>query len=351
IPARPEPGGFLWPALVAALPPILFAALAVTRDRPGPFAVILLQLRGIAEIAVIVLAALSVFLLTRRGLAQATAQVCVDPLLSVAPLLLAVSVGIVVLRGYPLPMRLARRAAVRGRGLTGFIGAVRAARAPTVGLAGVLALVVGISVALFSTVLLSTFESSVIRAAQESVGADARVEAPSLSAQQIGAVERIDGVRDVAALDYLSATVTNSRFSSVSVILADSGRLATMRHLPAGLTRLVDGRVPVVVSSDVLSSMGKKRTATVQGVKVRVIGSMPAASGLGPAGEWMLVDKAFASKFTDSFVPSTLLISADPAEPGHLLTPLQKAVGVKPDADPFLSPITVTTIPQAVAER
>lgn len=352
IPARPEPGGFLWPALVAVLPPILFAALVTTRDRPGRFTAILLQLRGIVEIAVIVLAALSVFLLTRRGLAQATVQVGVDPLLSVAPLLLAVSVGILVLRGYPLPMRLARRAAVRGRGLTGFIGAVRAARTPTVGLAGVLALVVGISVALFSTVLLSTFETSVVRAAQESVGADARVDAPALSAQQVSAVEHVDGVRAVAAIDYLSAlTVTHSRFSSVSVILADTGNLASLRDLPDGLTRLVSGRVPVVVSSDVLTTMGSQRTATVQGVKVRVIGSLPAASGLGPDSEWMLVDEAFSSKFTESFVPATLLIKADPARLGHMLAPLQKAVGVKPDADPFFSPITVTTVPKAISDR
>jgi len=352
IPVRPEPAGFVLPALVAVLPPILFAALAATRDRVGPLTAILLQLGGIAEIAVIVLAALSVFLLTRRGLAQATVQVGVDPLLSVAPVLLAVSVGIVVLRGYPLPMRLARRAAVRGRGLTGFIGAVRAARAPTVGLAGVLALVVGISVALFSTVLLSTFETSVIRAAQESVGTDARVDAPSLSDQQVSAVEHVDGVRAVAAIDYLSSlTVTHSRFSDVSVILADTGKLASMRDLPDGLSRLVGGRVPVVVSSDVLTTMGSQRTATVQGVKVRVIGSLPAASGLGPESQWMLVDEAFTSKFTESFVPATLLIKADPAKLGQMLAPLQKAVGVAPDADPFLSPITVRTIPQAVSER
>jgi putative ABC transport system permease protein len=351
VPVRPELAGFVWPALVAVLPPILFAALATTRERPGPLASVLLQLRGIAEVAVIVLAALSVFLLTRRGLAQATEQVGVDPLLSVAPLLLAVSVGILVLRGYPLPMRLARRAAVRGRGLTGFIGAVRAARAPTVGLAGVLALVVGISVALFSTVLLSTFETGVIRAAQESVGSDARDEGPSLSPEQVSAVQRVDGVRAMAAIDYLSATVTNSRFSSVSVVLADTGQLAAMRDLPDGLGRLVGGRVPVVVSADVLASMGSQRTATVQGVKVRVIGSLPAASGLGPDKQWMLVDAAFTPRFTESFVPSTLLIKADPAKLGQMLAPLQKAVGVEPDADPFLSPITVTTVPHAVSER
>lgn len=352
IPVRVEPAGFVLPGLVAVLPPILFGALATTRERPGTVAAIALQLRGIAEIAVIVLAALSVFLLARRGLAQATTQVGVDPLLSVAPLLLAVSVGIVVLRGYPVPMRLARRMAVKGRGLPAFIGAVRASRAPTVGLAGVLALVVGISVALFSTVLLTTFEASITRAAQESVGTDARVDAATLSSAQVRAVERVDGVRAVAAIDYLSSlTATHSPFNSVSVVLAQTGKLSTMRKLPAGLTELVDGRVPVVVSSDVLKSMGSQRTATVQDVKVRVVGSLPSGFGLGFDSGWMMVDEAFASKFTSSFVPATLLIKADPVKLDTLLVPLQKAVGVTPDADPFASAVTVSTVPHAISDR
>jgi putative ABC transport system permease protein len=315
---RIEPSGFVWPALVAALPPVLFAALATTRERPGPLATILGQLRGIAEIAVV---------------------------------LLAVSVGIVVLRGYPLPMRLARGIAVRGRGLPAFIGAVRATRAPTVGLAGVLALVVGISVALFSTVLLTTFESSVTRAAQETVGADARVDAAVLTPEQVRAVRSVAGVRTVAAIDYLSSlTETDSAFGSVSVLLAQTHELSTMRPLPGGLTHLVGGRVPVVVSADVLAAMGSQRTATVQGVKVRVIGSLPAASGLGVDEGWMMVDETFTTKFTSTFLPATLLITADPGKLDHLIAPLQKALGVSPN-DRFLSAITVTTVPQAIADR
>jgi len=68
--------------------------------------------------------------------------------------------------------------------------------------------------------------------------------------------------------------------------------------------------------------------------------------GYATEGSRALIDKAFATKFTESFTPATLLITADPAQLGQLLAPLQKAVGVKPDADPFLSPITVATVPQ-----
>jgi putative ABC transport system permease protein len=352
IPVRTEPAGFVLPALVALVPPLVFASLAVTRERPGAFATALLSLRTVAEIAVIGLAALSVFLLSRRGLAQATTQVGVDPLLSVAPLLLAVSVGIVVLRGYPLPMRAARRLAVAGRGLPAFIGAVRATRAPTIGLAGVLALVVGISVALFSTVLLTTFQTSVANAASESVGADARVEASALTPEQVRAVAELDGVRDVAGIEYLSSlSVTDSPIRSVSVFLAQTGPLSTMRHLPEDLSRRVGDRVPVVVSSDVLAELGDTRIATVQSVKVQVVGSLPAASQLGPESDWMMVDAAFAPDFQTTFVPATLLIRANAAQLPQLAEPLRKAVGVSRDADPSTSPVTIATVPQAIADR
>jgi putative ABC transport system permease protein len=164
-------------------------------------------------------------------------------------------------------------------------------------------------------------------------------------------VRAVDGVRAAAAIDYLSSlTATDSPYGSVSVLLAQTHELSTMRTLPGGLTRLVGGRVPVVVSSDVLAAMGSQRTATVQGVKVRVVGSMPAASGLGVDEGWMMVDEAFTKRFTDTFLPATLLISADPGKVDQLLAPLQKAVGVSPN-ERFLSTISVTTVPQAIADR
>ncbi|MEO6114831.1 MAG: FtsX-like permease family protein [Pseudolysinimonas sp.] len=352
IPVRSEPAGFVLPALVALTPPILFAALAVTRERPGTVAAILLQLRGIAEIAVIGLAALSVFLLARRGLAQATTQVGVDPLLSVAPLLLAVSVGILVLRVYPLPMRAARRLAVGARGLPAFVGAIRATRAPTIGLAGVLALVVGISVALFSTVLLSTFESSVDAAARESVGADARVDGSTLSAAQQNAVAKIDGVRQVAAIEYLSSlNVAQSPVSSVAVLLAQTAPLSTMRTLPPHLNKLTDGRIPAVVSSDVFAQLGHDRDLVVQGVEMRVVGKLPANSGLGPQSNWMMIDSTFSPRFVQTFVPATLLIKADPSKLADMYAPLHEAMRVTPGVDPLASPVVVATVPQAIADR
>ena len=352
LPVRPEPAGFVLPALAALTPPVLFAALAVTQPQPGPIGRALIGLRGVAEIAVVLLGALSLFLLVRRGLAQATVAVGVDPLLSVAPLLLAVSAGIVVLRGFPLVMRAARGATARSRGLPGFIGSIQASRAPTIGLAGVLALVVGVSVSLFSTVLLTTFDAGIHRAASEAVGADARVDAPVISAAQRAAVARVPGVRDVAGLHYLSSLdVTRSPvIDTVTLILAQTHPLSTLRELPAGLSQEIDGRVPLVVSSDLLHDMGSTRTLTLAGVKARVVGSLPAESQLGPSVDWVLVDSSFAARFATSFTPETLLIRADPSRLPSMQPLLERAVRADP-ASSTGAAATVLTVPSAVEAR
>jgi putative ABC transport system permease protein len=344
IPGPVTPSGFLLPALVAVTPALLFGALAITRDGPSPIGSLLSQLRGVIEVGVVLLALVSLFLLSRRGLAQSSAAVGIDPLLSVAPLLLAVSVGILVLRGYPFPMRAARRAAARGRGLPAFVGSIRATRSPTIGLAGVLALVVGISVSLFSAVLLTTFDAGVAQAASESVGADARVDATALTPQQRTAVARVDGVREVAGIRYLGPlTITDAPINdSVTALLADTAALSTLRALPNGLTREVDGRIPVVVSSDLLRALGTRRTMTVDDQKVRVVGSLPGESQLGPSSDWVIVDAAFATRFGTTFTPQVLFIGADATKLTQLQAPLEKAVG---------SGATVVTVPTAVRTR
>jgi putative ABC transport system permease protein len=349
IPARPEPAGILLPLLAALVLPVLFAAIAATSAQPGPLGRVIGGLRGVAELAVVLLAALALFLLARRGLAQATVAVGVDPLLSVTPLLLAVSVGILVLHGFPIPMRAARLAAARSRDLVGFIGSIGASRTPTIGLAGILALVVGVSVSLFSTVLLTTFDDGIHRATTEAVGADARIESPAFNDAQRGAVAHVPGVLDVAGLDYLaSQDVTQAPITDpVTLILAETRPLSSLRTLPADLTSVSDGRVPVVVSSDLLQTLGAERTLTVAGVDARVVGSLPSRSALGPASDWVIADAAFASRFSTVFTPSTLLIRADPAHLPTMQGPLERAV----NADSTGAEATVLTVPTAAAVR
>lgn len=166
--------GDIWPAalIVIAAPSLLLAAAVPVpaSDRPR-FA----EFRWVGELIVVGLAAASVFLLVRRGVVGTGEGL--DPLLAAAPLLVAAAGTLVVLRIYPLLMRAVQRAARGGRGVVALVGTGRAARAPTLGFATAFALIVGVSVAVFSLGTAST-----LRRALSATDAATRREIPPLDA-------------------------------------------------------------------------------------------------------------------------------------------------------------------------
>jgi putative ABC transport system permease protein len=330
IPVRPELSGFVLPVLVAVAPVVLFAVLPVTSEAGSSRRRATIQLRGIVETAVVLLALLALVLLERRGLAQSSTDVGIDPLLVAAPLLLSVSVGILVLRGYPVPLQAARIRAARSRGLAAFVGSIRATRAPTVGLVGVLALVVGISIAIFSTVMLTTFDGAIRTAAAQTVGADVRADAPSFDPAERSAVAAVPGVRDVAGVQHLDPRTLRGSgvIDTVGVLIGQTGSLRSLRpDLSANLSSTRDGRVPVIVSSDLADEVHGHANLTLDGVPIVVAGRLPADSELGPTRSWMLVDSAFASRFTATFAPDLLLLRTTQNSPSDLRNRVALAAG------------------------
>ena len=171
VPGRVGIEAWVLPAAVALAPPVLFATMTSGRDLRAPRSDLRLRARSrsrwIAEVAVVGLAALSLFLLARRGLVESSDSVGIDPLLAATPLLLAAAVCIGVLRLYPLPLLGVQRGLRRRRGAAGVLGAARAIRDPSLGFAAALALVVGITIVVFSTVMSTTLRSGLEQAAQD----------------------------------------------------------------------------------------------------------------------------------------------------------------------------------------
>ena len=158
----------LWPVvLIAATPPLLFA-IAV----PGPAAprARSSSVRWILEVLVAGLAAASLYLLFRRGIAPTRAGI--DPLLAAAPLLVAAAVTIGVLRIYPWIMAATQRAAGRGKGAVGLVGSARAVRTPSLGFAAAFALIVGVSVAVFSAGMAASLTRALTLAADPATRGD-----------------------------------------------------------------------------------------------------------------------------------------------------------------------------------
>lgn len=319
-------GGWLIAALFALTPAVLLVsaepALSPLRrartdlGRPGDS-----RFRWIAEALVAVLAVTAVVLLFRRGLSTSTATTGVDPLLAAVPLLLSLLACLVVLRLYPMPLAALVRA-TRGRvDLVPFLGSARALRDPSAGLVPVLAVVVGISVAVFSSVLLGTVQAGVDRAADARVGADASVSGTPFTLEQVEGFAEVPGVEAIAPVYSTSPTKIDadgrSRTSTLVVVDAEemrrvqAGRAGTT-PLPAGLETTGDDAVPVVLSRTVADLVAGAESAELDGEDFDALAVVDGRTAFSPRSNWVLMDRANAKPFTDTLVPRNVLVRFEP---------------------------------------
>jgi putative ABC transport system permease protein len=171
--------------------------------------------RIVIEAAIIVLAVAALVSLRGRGLVQSRVG-GIDPLLAVAPMLLAIAITLVVVRLYPYPVRAIGALARRTRGPLGLLGSVRA-RASGAGLP-LLALGLASSLAVSGALLIDTVQQGQVEASWERVGADARITAELSDAQ-------LDALRAAPGVDAVSATRPRT---SVGLSLGTSSATITL---------------------------------------------------------------------------------------------------------------------------
>ena len=328
LPGEPEVAGWLGPLLLALTPIVLFAALTSPAGLRPPRND--LRMRGASrvrlyvELGVVGLAAVALWLLARRGLVPSAAAVGVDPLLSATPLLLALAVCVVTLRLYPLPLRGVQRVLRARDGAVGVLGAARAVRDPALGFAAALALVVGVSIVVFSTVFVGTVRAGLEQGARDAVGADLQVRGFALDDDVVDAARAVDGVDEVASVTYLS----NVRFDEgaddrgVTLLVADTATLNRIRpDLPA-----LDAS-EVLVSEDWANSISTSE-AELAGRPVTVAGVIPTTALPGVSRQWVLVDAVTAADLDVELPsPERLLIALSPsADPAAVAAELDEVV-------------------------
>ena len=346
IPAQAAPASYVLPVLVGLAPAAILALAAA----PGSLRQVRSDLgapstgrrRVIVELVGVVLAVASVTLLLIRG--TDNAAVGVDPLLIATPLLLSLAACVVVLRVFPLPLAALERALHPRRGVVGFVGAARAQRDPVAGLAPVLAMVVAVSVAVFSGAMFATLDGGVDDAAQSAVGSDLRARGPLFTAELLQGITETPGVAGAVALDDAggSSLTVDRRSEPITVFLADTAALAELQTgladatpALAGLATKTSTGIPIIASSQ-LDLDGE---LSVNGAPVDVIATQARVAGTGVARDWILADAAFAGEITTgSFSPRILLVNVD----GDAA-----AVG---EAIEKLAPMSTTT-QESVAER
>ncbi|MFD8413675.1 hypothetical protein ACFV2Q_18195 [Streptomyces sp. NPDC059650] len=240
--------------------PVRAAVLLSPPRAPAP------RRRLVAELLVLAATAAAVYEVRRRGIAPAGQGP--DVLLVAAPLLLALSGGLVLARLQPALVGLLARAAGRGRGLVGFLGLARAARGtgsrvrPSA--LPLIALLLAVTTGGFGATVLDAVDSARIRAARLAVGGDVHIAAPAgyaVPQEMARAAAALPGVRtavDVWTDDnaFLFGTVQGS--TQVTVVIADPARYAELaRAIGRGrfdpellATGAGDAPVPALFSSE-----------------------------------------------------------------------------------------------------
>ncbi|TNC18439.1 ABC transporter permease [Georgenia sp. 311] len=357
LPGRTRPADLLLTGLVALVPAVMLAATTSPRGlresradlgrRPG-------RRRWVVEALVLGVTLAALVLLLQRGVEPGAGET--DLLLTTVPLLLAVATCVLVLRAYPLPVRALAGVLRRRRGVTAFLGSARAVRDPAGGLVPAVALVIGVSVAMFSVVLSSTIEAGVQTTAWRAVGADLRLTGPIFDEEHVAEIAAVPGVAAVASIgDAGTVSVSGERLDlavldpdDVRAVQADGVGIAT---LPTALTAGPGSgdAVPAVLSAGAADTLGagvgdRLEVAVGDGLALDVVGVMDALAGAGTTGDVLLDAAAFTEATGRSVLPRTLLLDvADGQDPTTVLDrvrevePVARAQNPAGDAGNFLA--------------
>ncbi|MFH9391740.1 ABC transporter permease [Streptomyces sp. NPDC017556] len=315
--------------------------------------------RTVAELTLLVLAIGAVTALRRRGTSSDSGT---DLLVSAAPVLVALIAALVLVRLYPLPLRLATRPMARLRGAIGFLSLARAGRSSAGGALPLLALLLALATAAFGGSVIAGIGDARDDAALATVGADARVsgvgERTTLPDELVRTVRDLNGVRGAAPLRIEHSVAlpeavagadgagTDTRtgagtaggsgdVAAAAMVGVDPARYAELARatglpafpaarltatgrsapLPEGTESVPDRVLPAIASPAVAARLGREPQAldTLSGdFKVQVVGTVPRVASLSTTN-FLIVNSAAL----EQQAPTTLLLTGAP-DPGRL---------------------------------
>jgi putative ABC transport system permease protein len=286
--------------------------------------------RLIVELTVAVLVVGAVVALRQRGTDNGG-----DPFLAAAPVLVAIAAALVLLRVYPVPLRILARPAGRLTGAVTHLGLARAGRTPATNQLPLLALLVALTVASFGGSVLAGIDHGRDRAATATVGADARIDAQNATsalAQQLpGQIRKVPGIGHVVTAR-VEDKGPNAQFpmpySLVVVAPADYATLTReigLPSFPASVFRGWHGRgpLPAVLSPKLAKALGNDTTQIspdVGAITIRraaTLTTTPAAPGdnfVIVASDQLATAHPELAGYRQYLGPTTLLAMAAPGK-------------------------------------
>lgn len=250
----------------------------------------------------------------------------IDLLLAATPVLLALAACVLVLRLYPLPVAALAAALRRRRSLTPFLGAARSVRDPAGGAVPALAVVLGVSVAVLSSVLASTITTGAERAAWTANGADIRLSGARIDQAMLDRLAAVDGVESVGTITKVDTrpalTVAGERRDrSISVYLVDPAVPAVQADSPL-IDAIPDeifaaGAPPTVLTGgiDLLTASGAAELDKVG--QVQIAQHLPQLAGMRTTKAYLVMSTAAwqAASAAEQPVPTLALIKVrDPEQ-------------------------------------
>ncbi|MGC5361670.1 FtsX-like permease family protein [Streptomyces sp. DT24] len=354
-------GARLWPAVIGAAGVAALVCVALPlrttlshitpmlhRDRNDVMNARPSRRRTVGELTLLVLAVGAVVALRRRGTGDggtgSGAAGGTDWLVSSAPVLAGLIAALVLVRLYPLPLRLASRAASRTRGAVGFLSLARAGRSSANGTLPLLALLIALTTAAFGGSVIAGVAQARDDAAVLATGADARIgglgDTAPLPDRLLRSVRDATGVRDVAPVqieygvplppnpngfeDAKGTTLIGVDPTTYARLAGRTGlgefrpdRLkATGPATPEGAVPSEDRVLTAIASPSVAARLGD-RPRDIQSLagdfKVRVVGTASRTPAVDDT-DFLVVD---AASLTQRHT-TTLLVTGDPLNAGEL---------------------------------
>ena len=201
-------------------------------EREDPPAIRLSPRRLVFEVLIVGISLTAAWLLRERGLSdvqpsETTVRAGFDPFLAASPLLVGLAVALVIIRLYPIPVRVIGWLTALRRDLVPVLGLRSIGRHPAAGYLPLLILTLTMAIGTLSAVLEASLVRSQVDVSWQDVGADYRIQAGTASA--------LDPRLDVASIPGVQATADGLVVTDAALSTAP-GRRATI---------LVEGVDPV----------------------------------------------------------------------------------------------------------
>jgi len=254
-----------------------------------------------------------------------------DLLTGLGPQLVGLLAALLVLRLYPVPLRLLLRLAARRRGAAVYLGLARAARAAPAALLPALALILAMALAGFGGMVLTSVTAARTAAAWRQTGADGVLSTGDLHPISAAASRQLaaaPGVRHAVTVSAESASVAGGGRSvnttAVSAPLAAYAAVSSAAPFgsftPSVLAHRGGGPIPVLVSPDLARLSGHVSVLTTgvdRPLRIRVAGVLSATPAV-PTGSFVIVPHALASRDDGPWPLNKVLLSGAPLDSAAL---------------------------------